>query len=298
VAEAQPIPPFYTGALNAETYDLGIGRGGPGTSDDVAFYLDLARSAGSTRGAGPTRAAGARVLELASGTGRVSIPLAEAGLEVTGLERSSGMLLEAARKRDALDPSVRDRLRFVAGDMSAFDLGTRFDLVIIPFRSFAFLLEPEAQRACLRAAFAHLRPGGTFSLQVFDPLLDLCVPGVGGRRSDDGLDPRTGRTVRVDVLDRTNDPLRQVLRETWRFAELDRDGRVIREETEALVLRWTYRYEMRYLLELVGFEAIEEWSDFHRSPPAYGREQVWVARRRAASDPAESRQGSDGARTS
>ena len=45
-----------------------------------------------------------------------------------------------------------------------------------------------------------------------------------------------------------------------------------------LTLRWTHRQEMRYLFELTGFEVEAEYSDFHRSPPAYGREQIWLAR--------------------
>lgn len=44
-------------------------------------------------------------------------------------------------------------------------------------------------------------------------------------------------------------------------------------------MRWTYRYEMRHLLELSGFSVESESSDFLGSPPAYAREQVWVAQR-------------------
>ena len=94
-----------------------------------------------------------------------------------------------------------------------------------------------------------------------------------------GEDLRTDHTIRVDVLSRTNDPLNQVLRETWRFIETDRMGTVVRSEAEGLALRWTYRYEMHHLLELSGLDVVAEYSDFDGSPPAYGREQVWVARR-------------------
>ena len=44
-------------------------------------------------------------------------------------------------------------------------------------------------------------------------------------------------------------------------------------------MRWTYRFEMRYLLEVSGFEVTAEYSDFRGSPPQYAAEQVWVARR-------------------
>ncbi len=54
---------------------------------------------------------------------------------------------------------------------------------------------------------------------------------------------------------------------------------MLRHEEVTLALRWTYRWEMRYLLELCGFEIEAAYSDFKQSPPASGLEQVWVARR-------------------
>jgi len=51
------------------------------------------------------------------------------------------------------------------------------------------------------------------------------------------------------------------------------------DEFEELTLRWTYRHEMRYLLEICGLEPIAEYSDYAGSPPAYAGEQIWVARR-------------------
>jgi hypothetical protein len=73
--------------------------------------------------------------------------------------------------------------------------------------------------------------------------------------------------------------------ETWRFTERGADGTVLREEIEEFVLRWTYRYELHHLLELSGFDMVNEYSDFRRSPPVYGRELVVVARRGDEIDP-------------
>ena len=69
-----------------------------------------------------------------------------------------------------------------------------------------------------------------------------------------------------------------MLAERWLFEELDELGHPSRSEVEVLTLRWTFRYEMRHLLTLAGFEPIAEYSDYARSAPAYGREQIWVAR--------------------
>jgi SAM-dependent methyltransferase len=125
--EMRPAP-FYSTDLNTQTYDLGVGRGGPGTDVDVPFYRDLAA------------ASGPRVLELGCGTGRVTIALAQAGLEATGLDRSPGMLREAASKLARLDHATAARLSFVQGDMTDFALRATFDSVQVPARGFAFLL--------------------------------------------------------------------------------------------------------------------------------------------------------------
>jgi SAM-dependent methyltransferase len=258
---------FYSGDLNVSTYDLGVGNLGAGTSDDVAFYLDLAAKAGP------------RVLELGCGTGRLMVPLAEAGFRVTGLDRSPGMLAQAATKLSRLDPTIQTATRLVEGDLASFALETTFDSILLPARVFAFLLTVDDQRACLGRVLEHLRPGGLVAIDLFDPRLDLCVPGRMPGRTDTGIDPETGDAVRVDVLFRENDALRQILREVWRFSRIDSSGTTVDSQEEQLELRWTYRYEMRHLLELSGFRDAVEYSDFDRSPPAYGGEQVWVAQK-------------------
>jgi SAM-dependent methyltransferase len=266
-------PGFYwRESLNVETYDLRHPPAMEGTpvEADVAFFRRVAEETG-----GP-------ILELACGTGRVAFTLAEAGLEVTGLDRSEPMLAVAHEKLDAAPPQVAERVTLVHGDMTAFDLGRTFGLIVIAFRSFQSLLTPELQADCLRAAHAHLRPGGRLVLDLFDPLLDKCAPGAtpfehSTSRADVWLP--NGHLVRVTVTSRDVDPLTQVMRETWRFTETDPGGTVVRVEDEDLRLRWTYRHELRYLLALSGFSVEAEYSDFVGSPPAYGKELVVVARR-------------------
>ena len=253
-------------SLHVEIYDT-LQREIPG-GDDIGFFRRLAATTGDP------------ILELGCGTGRVTVPLAEAGHTIVGLDRSTAMLAVAERRRRALPAEVRRRLRFVEGDMVDFALGRRFGLVFATFRVFMALPDPERQRTALARVHRHVRPGGLLAIDVFDPLLDRLTPeGWPGREIDEVRHPETGHLVRVAALDRTNDPVAQRLTERWRFAELDDQGNVTREEVETLVLRWTYRHELRHLLELSGFEPIAEYSDYAESPPAYGGEIVLVARR-------------------
>jgi len=259
-------PAFFSReGLLVEIYDASL----PKDIGDVPFYLDLAGRTG-----GPA-------LELGCGTGRVVWPLAKAGLHVVGLDLSEPMLRRAEAKRPDHAEGVGARVRFEAGDMAHFDLPESFRFVFSACRAFQALLTPEDQRACLQSVHRHLEPGGLLALNVFDPRLDWCVDGeVENTYSPDTVrHPETGHDVQIEITYRRNDAVRQVLFERWRLTERDPQGRTIRQTDAALELRWTYRYEMRYLLELCGFHVEAEYSDYRKSPPKYAADQIWVARR-------------------
>lgn len=254
--------------LNVETYDERFGDEATAVEGDVEFYRRRAQEVG-----GP-------VLELGAGTGRVTWNLAQAGFVTVGLDLSQAMLRRAEEKRASMPAPARDLARFIRADMTDFQLDEAFALAIIPYRAFQSLTSPEDQRRSLQCIHRHLRLGGRLIVDLFDPRLDMCLPDAAPVSLRHSVrHPTSGNTVRVEVFDHTNEPYRQVLTELWRFTELSETGEVLRREEETLTLRWTYRQEMRYLFELTGFAVEAEYSDFHDSPPAYGREQVWVVRR-------------------
>jgi len=262
--ELAPRTFYADGGINVETYDART-AGFPG---EVEWWVREAVASG-----GP-------VLEVACGTGRVTLPIARAGVPVVGLDLAAGMLRLAESKRRSEPRDVSDRVRFVHGDMADFSLDETFALAIIPSRAFQALLTPDAQRGSLTCIRRHLRPGGRLIIDLFDPRLDWLVPDRVEPPMPDRpqvTHPVRGTTVTIEVLERVNDPLAQVLRERWRFTELGPAGELLRRDDELLELRWTYRYEMRHLLELCGFSIDRELSDFRDSPPAYGKEQILVA---------------------
>jgi SAM-dependent methyltransferase len=257
--------PFYARpSLHVEAYDV-LHASVPG-GDDLAFFEALAQAVG-----GP-------ILELGCGTGRLTIPLAEAGFEVVGLDRSEPMLALARARAARIDPAARERISFVEADMRSYELEQTFGLVFAAFRVFMALVDSEAQLDALATARRHLRADGRLALDVFDPRLDMLTPGTHPleRRVSGTL--ASGNRVEAGPFERTNDALSQVLVERWRFIELQPDGLVLREEEETLTLRWTYRHEMRHLLARAGFDVQFEYGDYAGGPPAYGAEQIWVAR--------------------
>jgi SAM-dependent methyltransferase len=251
---------FYDGGLAVESYDLFAGAGP--LKGDIDFYLDLARQA-----EGP-------VLEHGAGTGRVLIPLAREGFEVTGVDSSASMLT-IARRRLA---QAGLRAELIQAPMQQFEAPGRYSLVLIPARAFQHLTDPADQRQCLERVRTSLRPGGLLAMNLFDPKLESVVGTPARTPAREAVDPQTGRRFRRSCVRRWTDPVRQLVGEQMRFEALDDNGEAIVTEDTSWVLRWNTRQEMAWLLDLCGFRIEALYGDFGRSPPLYGREQIWLAR--------------------
>jgi SAM-dependent methyltransferase len=234
---------------------------------DVQFYVDCAVKSG-----GP-------VLELGCGTGRVLIPTAQAGCKITGLDVSLYMLDRCREKLAAQPQDVRSRVRLVQADMTAFDTGEKYALITIPFRPFQHLITVPEQKACLTCVQKHLAPGGRLVFDVYYPYLPALV------------DPKYLMEMQVDPEITLDDG--RILRRTSRIAAFHRaeqyndvelihyvkypDGRQERL-LHAFKMRYFYRFEMEHLLALAGFEVVEFFGNFDRSPfTAESPEMIFVA---------------------
>jgi len=268
MSETPKLRAFYEAdSLHTEMYDaLGAELAmASSVGSDTDFYRRLARQTG-----GP-------ILEVGCGTARVTTALAVDGHEVVGIDLSAPMLRLAERRRETLPVDVAARLSFHRADMRTLDLGRDFALIVTPGRVFQFMLTSATQREALTALRTHLRRNGRLVLDLFDPRLDLVVPGAEATiRGGELIHPTTGNRVTWEIGGQGPDPARQLIVEEWTFTETDAAGDVLRTVTEQLTLRWSLRSEMRFLFELVGLDVVAEYGDFKRGPPAYGREQVWV----------------------
>jgi SAM-dependent methyltransferase len=252
----------YEDPWTAEVYDYQTqGRG-----NDVPFWLALAEEAEG------------EVLEIACGTGRVLLPLARAGVRLTGLDVSKAML-EVARGKLHREPAeVAERVNLIHGDMTQFDLGRQFGLVIIPFSAFQALLTRSEQRACLDTCRAHLKPGGRLAIDVFNPHLSrLTLPQPVPEGPDEFAGP-DGETVQWSG-ETEYDLANQVLRSRWRYERTDSRGETTISE-HLLTLHYFFRFEMEWMLEACGFEVEALYGNFDRSEFASDApEMIFVARR-------------------
>jgi len=166
----------------ARLYDLDMADD-PG---DAYLYLALAARTG-----GP-------VLEIASGSGRISLPLAMAGYDVTAVDLDPAMLARADAALAAAGPEVRGRVTLVEADLLGLELahGPRFGLAILALNSILLMATRERQREAIATMARHLRPGGI-------AVVDTWVPGADELTRYDGslsleyvrTDPVTGMVV-------------------------------------------------------------------------------------------------------
>jgi ubiquinone/menaquinone biosynthesis C-methylase UbiE len=273
--ELQDKTHFHLEGLNVEVYDQRFKQGpDPLMAGDIDFYIDYATQYGAMRGK--------QVLELGSGTGRITWELARYGVDVVGLDLSDTMIQVAERKRAGMPEETQKHVTFIKGDMTDFDLQQRFPLIIIPCRSFQCLLTVEDQIKCLETAREHLEDDGRFILNMFDPRFDPHTSADWQKdfsRVPNVTHPQTGNNVHIKFLERRTNFYEQLIKEFWQYTEVDNLGNVLRKEESELAMRWVTRQEMRHLFALTGFEIVGEYSDFFKSGPVYGKEQVWVVKK-------------------
>jgi SAM-dependent methyltransferase len=236
---------------------------------DLAFWEPVVREA-----------APRRMLELACGTGRLTLPLALLGVaeELVGLDSSAPFLGFAAERMEA-EP-LRTAVRLVEGDMRAPAVDGPFDLILVPFNSLAYLTTRAERLACLRAIRALLAPGGSFAFDLVAPRYDFlaeatlsCPP---LRMDADHAAPALGVTRFLRTYSDSYDPATQTLHSTNRYEIHRADGRVEHRITD---LDWHIYFpdELELLLDATGFEVAARYGGYAREPwTARSRQYLWL----------------------
>jgi SAM-dependent methyltransferase len=137
----------------------------PASAAQLNYYLNLARET-----TGP-------ILELACGSGLLTVPVAAQGLPTTGLDQSTKMLTTARRRAAASGTQVQ----LVESDMRDFDLGQRFSLIFVARNSLLHLSEQHEFAAFFSAVRCHLEPNGILAFDIFSPNLKLLSRPTGER---------------------------------------------------------------------------------------------------------------------
>lgn len=207
------------------------------------------------------------ILELACGTGRIAIPVADDGHDVTGIDVSESML-EQARRKSSGSPNP---VRWVNADIRSFQLDRKFALIIVPFNGMCLLQTDSALAACLERVRQHLSPDGRFVVDVSAPKLERLASVATAdpwSMEQEYQSPDGDGTVRATHTITAYDSVAQVTERTIRYHFPDGST-----AEDRLLMRVYFPRELRLLLERAGFRIIEEFGSYDRAPPTSGAQR-------------------------
>lgn len=243
---------IYYQEREASIYDLEYAW----KNDDVQYWVELAKEYAGSDGA---------ALELACGTGRVLIPVAESGVHVVGVDVSPWMLAKAKEKYERLPGDVQERIGLLDGDIRTLSLEQKFKLVYLPFNTFLVFRTVEDQLAVLETVKRHLAPGGVFAFDVFVPLVNRLVDPPGPPKWGLEVDQTLGELGIRFQRDNSRqvDPIRQLIINTFRMREY-RDNVLTREWVSDLLMTYIFPRELQHLVARAGFDLVHFWGSYQR----------------------------------
>ena len=240
---------------------------------DVELYLALAHRTG-----GP-------VLEIAAGSGRVAVPLAQAGFKVTAVDIDAAMLARAATAAAGAGAATRRRLGLVEADLIGLELpgGPQFNLAILALNSILLLGSIENQKAALETMARHLAPGGLAVVDVWLPNGPE-LAGYDGRLSLEYTrhDPESGNQI-VKMAAAQHEPAMGLVDLSVVYQEVDAQG-LTRTWTRMDRLRLLNAGDLAFLAESVGLEVEVVAGNYDLDPIApHDERAILIAQRRERS---------------
>lgn len=228
----------YYGKLSTEVYDIdkpiGLSFG------DVEYYSERLRGCEG------------KVLEPAVGTGRILIPLIEAGFDVDGMDCSEDMLSLCQKYCEERNMSPR----LFEDNMESFSVDDRYEAIILPTGSFLLLQNREDSLKALKTFHDHLEPGGRLIVDIF--MQTDFKPGTSSTRvwntTEGDMITLEEKQVAIDHINQFT--VSHMKYEKWRNKVL------IQSELENFPLRWYGVEEFRTILENIGYTDIVISSDY------------------------------------
>jgi SAM-dependent methyltransferase len=221
-----------------------------GFSEDLDMYSNFAELCGGS------------ILELACGSGRVLLPLALEGYEVTGVDTSASMLALARQRLEAA--GVASRCTLVQQDMCTLHLERKFRMAFIALGSFAHLLSRTTQQQALTAVRAHLSTGSTFIVDISNADARY-MEGLSGHVLHQGTWRRDDGTLLTHFVSPASSLERHLL-ELTHFYDVHSQGGTIQRTLATTHLYLFERSEMELLLEQASFAIKDVYGNYELGP--------------------------------
>ena len=231
--------------------------------DDIACLMNFVISTGDP------------VLELGAGTGRLVVPIAEAGYRVTGIDTSASMLATARERVDAAGVSDLVTLEELGMEEASSASGGPFGVVIASLNSLLHLESASAQRVALKQAFAALDPRGQLLIDVMNPTpatltaLEHQFILEGAWSQDDGSIVQKFSSRRVSAAEQ--------LIETQLWYDITAPDGSLRRIPTSFTMRYLHRSELELMLEIAGFASWECYGSYELDPYDDQSERLIVA---------------------
>jgi len=197
----------------------------------------------------------ARILELCCGTGRLTLPIAEKGFDITGVDYTHSMLEEAKVKafKEGLE------VEFIEADIRTLDLPEKYDLIFIPFNSIHHLYKNEDLFKTLHVVKNHLKEGGLFLLDCFNPNIQFVVEGEKEQKEISEYTTNDGRDILIKEIMRYENKT-QINRIEWHYYI---NG--VFDSIQNLDMRLFFPQELDSYLECNGLTIIHKFGDFEEA---------------------------------
>jgi len=193
------------------------------------------------------------ILELCCGTGRLTIPLAQEGYTITGVDMNPSMLKQAEEKANESNVSIR----FLQSDIRTLDLQEEYDLIFIPFNSIHHLYTNLDFFHALISVKKHLKEDGYFLFDCFNPNIHYIVNAEKEEQTIAAYSTKDGRNVVIKqtmVYENTT----QINRIKWHYYI---NGKF--DSIQDLDMRMFFPQELDAYLSLYGFKVIHKFGGFN-----------------------------------
>lgn len=209
---------------------------------DLPFYRDLCKSVDG------------QILELCCGTGRLTIPLAKFGAQITGVDISESMLNKAKIKAEQENVNID----FFLQDIRELNLNHKFDRIFIPFNSLQNIYAVSDLEKIFARVKEHLTGNGLFVFDIFNPDIKLLYErSIKEHKVKEITDDKNASIL---IEEKCNyDSSTQVNRVTWYY---HRNEDIIEQKLD---MRCYFPLEMNMLLKYNGFEIISKFGDFDKN---------------------------------
>lgn len=214
--------------------------------DDFNFYLQYLRKTGSP------------VLDLAAGTGRLSLYFADKGFNIVALEVSPKMV-DIFRKKLSMQNNLAGRIHIIRGDISRFCFKKRYNIAIMGYNSFNHLLTKRDQISSLRCINRSLVTGGLFVFEILPVIKN--IPGGKKLRYERDF-KESGEKIRVYSKIKQDIPK---FHKIWWFFEVYKGNQVISKTVSSFIRAEIEVKEMTEMLNETGFRLVGVFNDYNKA---------------------------------